>query len=162
MKSKSLWPGKTVTRETLSDAVQRAVGLSSSESKTLMRLVFEEIAATLESGETVKLSSFGSVCVAAKKGAPWPQPKDRRARTHIGPPHPAVQAVSELEEANKRAAGSLRRRGSWVIRTSALSCLIIDVKSAKVLLRTAARLGAPHGAYQILKRLPRKAISSVI
>ena len=67
MKSKSLRSGKTVTRETLSDAVQRAVGLSSSESKTLVRLVFEEIAATLESGETVKLSSFGSFVLQQKK-----------------------------------------------------------------------------------------------
>lgn len=75
MKSKSLWSGKTVTRETLSDAVQRAVGLSSSESKTLVRLVFEEIAATLESGETVKLSFFGSFVLQQKKERHGRNPK---------------------------------------------------------------------------------------
>jgi integration host factor subunit alpha len=71
-RSKPSWLGQTVTRETLSDAVQRAVGLSGAQSKTLVSRVLEEIAATLERGETVKLSSFGSF-VLHQKRAPWPQ-----------------------------------------------------------------------------------------
>jgi hypothetical protein len=55
--------GKTVNREILSDAVHRAVGLTGHESKTLVSQVIEGIATTLERGETVKLSSFGSFVV---------------------------------------------------------------------------------------------------
>jgi len=45
--------GKTVTRELLYEAVYQKVGLS--------RVVLKEISNCLERGETVKLSSFGSV-----------------------------------------------------------------------------------------------------
>ena len=57
---------KTVTREALYEAVQRVIGLSGHETKTLVSQVLEEIAATLERGETVKLSSFGSFVVRQK------------------------------------------------------------------------------------------------
>ena len=57
---------KTVTRETLYDAVQQVIGLSGHEAKILVTQVLEEIAATLERGETVKLSSFGSFVVRQK------------------------------------------------------------------------------------------------
>jgi nucleoid DNA-binding protein len=57
---------KTVTRETLYDAVQRVIGLSGHEVKILISQVLEEIAAMLERGETVKLSSFGSFVVRQK------------------------------------------------------------------------------------------------
>ena len=58
---------KTVTRETLYDAVQRVIGLSGHEAKILVSQVLEEIAATLERGETVKLSSFGSFVLHQKR-----------------------------------------------------------------------------------------------
>jgi integration host factor subunit alpha len=58
--------GKTVNREILSDAVHRAVRLTGHESKMLVSQVIEGIAATLERGETVKLSSFGSFVVRQK------------------------------------------------------------------------------------------------
>jgi integration host factor subunit alpha len=51
----------------LTEAVQRAIGLSLLEARTLVSEVLETIAATLERGETVKLSSFGSF-VVRKKG----------------------------------------------------------------------------------------------
>jgi integration host factor subunit alpha len=58
---------KTVTREDLCEAVYKKVGLSRSESATLVGLVLKEITDHLEQGETVKLSSFGSF-VVRKKG----------------------------------------------------------------------------------------------
>ena len=56
-----------VTREDLCEAVYKKVGLSRSESATLVELVLKEITDHLEQGETVKLSSFGSF-VVRKKG----------------------------------------------------------------------------------------------
>jgi integration host factor subunit alpha len=59
--------GKTVTRADLCEAVYQRVGLSRSESASLVELVLQEITDCLERGETVKLSSFGSF-VVRKKG----------------------------------------------------------------------------------------------
>jgi integration host factor subunit alpha len=59
--------GKTVTRADLCEAVYQRVGLSRTESATLVELVVKEITDCLERGETVKLSSFGSL-VVRKKG----------------------------------------------------------------------------------------------
>jgi integration host factor subunit alpha len=58
---------KTVTRADLCEAVYRKVGLSRTESATLVELVLREITDCLERGDTVKLSSFGSF-VVRKKG----------------------------------------------------------------------------------------------
>src|SRR3974377_145597 len=59
--------GKTITRADLCEAVYQKVGLSRTESATLVELVLKEITDCLERGETVKLSSFGSF-VGRKKG----------------------------------------------------------------------------------------------
>jgi integration host factor subunit alpha len=58
--------GKTVTRADLCEAVYQKVGLSHSESASLVELVLKEITDCLERGETVKLSSFGSFVVRQK------------------------------------------------------------------------------------------------
>ena len=58
--------GKTVTRADLCEAVYQKVGLSRTESATLVELVLKEITDCLERGETVKLSSFGSFMVRKK------------------------------------------------------------------------------------------------
>ena len=56
-----------ITRVDLYEAVCREVGLSRSESLVMVELVLKEIADSLEKGETVKLSSFGSFIVRKKK-----------------------------------------------------------------------------------------------
>jgi integration host factor subunit alpha len=56
----------SVTRADLCEAVRKKVGLSRSESAILVELVFKEITDRLETGETVKLSSFGSFVVRSK------------------------------------------------------------------------------------------------
>jgi integration host factor subunit alpha len=58
--------GKTVTRADLCEAVYQKVGLSRTESSSLVELVLKEITDCLERGETVKLSSFGSFVVRQK------------------------------------------------------------------------------------------------
>jgi integration host factor subunit alpha len=58
---------KTLTRADLSNAVYREIGLSLSESTDLVDAVIEEISGALEKEELVKLSSFGTFKVRAKK-----------------------------------------------------------------------------------------------
>ena len=58
--------GRTVTRADLSEAVYQKVGLSRTESSELVELVLKLICDSLTSGETVKLSSFGSFIVREK------------------------------------------------------------------------------------------------
>ena len=59
--------GKTVTRADLYQAVYQKLGLSRTQSATLVELVLKEITDCLERGETLKLSSFG-LFVVRKKG----------------------------------------------------------------------------------------------
>lgn len=66
---------KTLTRADLSEAVFREVGLSRTESADLVESVLENIASHLVSGETVKLSSFGSFSVRQKGGRVGRNPK---------------------------------------------------------------------------------------
>lgn len=58
--------GDTVTRAQLTEAVYQEVGLSRNESSELIETVLEEITQSLEDGETVKISSFGSFSVRQK------------------------------------------------------------------------------------------------
>ena len=56
-----------VTRAKLSEAVYQEVGLSRKESDDLVEVVLKEIADALARGENVKISSFGSFFVRAKR-----------------------------------------------------------------------------------------------
>ena len=64
-----------VTRVDLCEAIYQKVGLSRSESLAMVELVLNEITDTLEKGETVKLSSFGSFIVRKKKQRVGRNPK---------------------------------------------------------------------------------------
>ena len=57
---------KTVTRADLSEAVYQKIGLSRAESAGLVEMFLDELSGVLVSGESVKLSSFGSFLVRAK------------------------------------------------------------------------------------------------
>lgn len=64
-------PGKlgrmeTLTRSTLAEAIYAEVGLSRTESAQLLEAVLERVALTLETGESVKISSFGTFLVRKK------------------------------------------------------------------------------------------------
>jgi integration host factor subunit alpha len=67
-----------VTRADLCEAVYRKVGLSRSESATLVELVLKEITDRLEDGEMVKLSSFGSFVLRSKGPRMGRNPKTRK------------------------------------------------------------------------------------
>ncbi|MCU0818661.1 MAG: integration host factor subunit alpha [Beijerinckiaceae bacterium] len=58
--------GRTITRADLCESVYQKLGLSRAESAELVETVLKEISDTLVSGETVKLSSFGSFIVREK------------------------------------------------------------------------------------------------
>lgn len=57
---------RTLTRADLADAVYRELGLSRTESAALVEMMLAEITDTIVSGQTVKLSSFGSFLVRDK------------------------------------------------------------------------------------------------
>ena len=52
--------GKTLTRSDLSEAVYREVGLSRNESAELVESILRHVSGALVTGETVKISSFGT------------------------------------------------------------------------------------------------------
>ena len=56
----------TITRAQLAEAIYMQVGLSRNESAALLEDVLNRISATLESGEAVKLSAFGTFSVRQK------------------------------------------------------------------------------------------------
>ena len=58
--------GKTLTRADLAEAVFRKVGLPRNESAQIVELVLREIVVSLERGDPVKLSSFGSFGIRDK------------------------------------------------------------------------------------------------
>lgn len=58
--------GKTLTRADLAEAVYQRVGLPRNESAELVQTVLKEIVGSLERGQTVKLSSFGSFGIREK------------------------------------------------------------------------------------------------
>jgi len=67
--------GKTLTRADLSEAVQRSVGLSRTESAELVETTLDLISDALVDGKNVKLSSFGTFMVRQKNGRMGRNPK---------------------------------------------------------------------------------------
>ncbi|MEM8878606.1 MAG: integration host factor subunit alpha [Pseudomonadota bacterium] len=67
--------GRTITRADLSEAVYEKVGLSRSESAQLVEMILAEMLETLERGENVKLSSFGSFVLRDKRERVGRNPK---------------------------------------------------------------------------------------
>ncbi|MFC4270886.1 integration host factor subunit alpha [Sneathiella chungangensis] len=65
----------TLTRANLAEAVYQQVGLSRNESADHVEAVLSEIADRLVAGETVKISSFGSLQVRQKSGRVGRNPK---------------------------------------------------------------------------------------
>jgi len=66
---------QTITRADLSQAVYEQVGLSRNESSDLVETVLEEICKSLERGEMVKISSFGTFQVRDKRQRVGRNPK---------------------------------------------------------------------------------------
>ena len=66
---------KTLTRMDLSDAVHTQVGLSRNESADLVESVLQHISDALVSGESVKVSSFGTFSIRDKAARVGRNPK---------------------------------------------------------------------------------------
>ena len=58
---------KTITRNELAISVHKKIGLSQNECANLVSNVIDEIINNLETGDSVKLSSFGTFTVNRKK-----------------------------------------------------------------------------------------------
>ena len=66
---------KTLTRADLSEVVYKKVGLSRSESASLVETVIEEICKAAVDGQNIKLSSFGTFAVRSKNERVGRNPK---------------------------------------------------------------------------------------
>ena len=58
---------KSVIRADLAKEIYQQIGLSRNDSAEIVSSILDEVSAVLERGETVKISSFGSLIVRAKK-----------------------------------------------------------------------------------------------
>jgi integration host factor subunit alpha len=65
----------TLTRADLTDAIHRSLGISRNESADFVERILEEVSASLEKGDTVKISSFGTFTVRSKKQRMGRNPK---------------------------------------------------------------------------------------
>jgi integration host factor subunit alpha len=68
---------KTITRADIADSVYEQLGISHAESSDLVDAVIEEVVSTLEKGEEVKLSSFGTFEIRQKKERMGRNPKTK-------------------------------------------------------------------------------------
>lgn len=99
--------GKTLTRADLAEAVVRKVGLPRNESQEMVELVLKEISTALTSGESVKLSSFGSFGIRQKGQRVGRNPKTGR-EVPITPRRVLVFRPSNIMK--NRINGALVRR----------------------------------------------------
>ncbi|MCF6235332.1 MAG: integration host factor subunit alpha [Gammaproteobacteria bacterium] len=65
----------TLTKADMADRLFDDIGLNKRESKELVEAFFDEVRATLERGEIVKLSGFGNFNLRDKKQRPGRNPK---------------------------------------------------------------------------------------
>jgi integration host factor subunit alpha len=102
---------KTLTRADLGEAVHRKVGLSRTESAELVKTVLRIISDALVKGEQVKLSSFGTFDVRAKRERVGRNPKTGE-EVPITPRRVLVFRPSQIMK--KTVNGSPQHEGSGV------------------------------------------------
>ncbi|MGH1350763.1 MAG: integration host factor subunit alpha [Methyloligellaceae bacterium] len=99
--------GKTLTRADLAEAIVQKVGLPRNESAELVEMVLKEITESLEQGDQVKLSSFGSFGIREKAERMGRNPKTGE-EVPITPRRVLVFRASNIMK--KRINGALARR----------------------------------------------------
>ncbi len=99
--------GKTLTRADLAEAIVQKVGLPRNESAELVEMVLSEITTSLEHGDQVKLSSFGSFGIREKAQRMGRNPKTGE-EVPITPRRVLVFRASNIMK--KRINGALARR----------------------------------------------------
>ena len=90
---------QTVTRADLVDAVCRQIGLARVEAASLVEIVLDEISSAAQSGENIKLSSFGTFTIKDKR-----ERKGRNPKTGIEAP------IAPRKVMTFKASTSLKRR----------------------------------------------------
>ena len=100
----------TLTKAELSSLLNEKVGLNRQESKDMVQAFFDEIVATLEGGDGVKLTGFGNFQLRDKPPRPGRNPK-----TGVMAPITARRVVtfhvsSKLKNAVEEAGDVLSRR----------------------------------------------------
>ena len=103
---------KTLTRADLGEAVHRKVGLSRTESAELVKTVLRIISDALVKGEQVKLSSFGTFDVRAKRERVGRNPKTGE-EVPITPRRVLVFRPSQIMK--KTVNGDTQQDGSSVV-----------------------------------------------
>ena len=71
---------KTWTRNDLIEKIHSKVGVSMTDSSKLIEDIFDEIMISLESGNDVKLSSFGTFLIKSKKSRIGRNPKTKETK----------------------------------------------------------------------------------
>ena len=96
---------KTITRNELAISVHKKIGLSQNECANLVSNVIDEIINNLETGDSVKLSSFGTFTVNSKKERIGRNPKTgepvslpEKYVPHFKPGKDLKQKVNESRE----------------------------------------------------------------
>jgi integration host factor subunit alpha len=102
--------GKTLTRADLAEAVVQRVGLPRNESQELVELILREISSTLATGDSVKLSSFGSFGIRQKGQRVGRNPKTGE-EVPITPRRVLVFRPSNIMK-DRINSGLLRRRAA--------------------------------------------------
>lgn len=64
----------TLTKERISDQIQKKLGFTPKEARELLEMLLEEMKADLERGSSVKVSGFGKWTVKAKRARPGRNP----------------------------------------------------------------------------------------
>ncbi|TCO72499.1 integration host factor subunit alpha [Rhodovulum euryhalinum] len=101
--------GNTLTRMDLTESVFREVGLSRNESADLVESVLQHMSDALVSGETVKISSFGTFSVREKAARVGRNPKTGE-EVPILPRRVLTFRPSHLMK-DRVADGNARRKG---------------------------------------------------
>ncbi|MEZ5921687.1 MAG: integration host factor subunit alpha [Parvularculaceae bacterium] len=102
--------GDTLTRAHLTDAIFSALGVSRNESAAFVERILDEVATSLERGETVKISSFGTFSVRQKSLRMGRNPKTGE-EVPITPRRVVTFRASHVlkEEINKSLTGKKAR-----------------------------------------------------
>jgi integration host factor subunit alpha len=99
---------RTLTRADLADSLVQKIGLPRNESQELVELVLNEISTSLERGESVKLSSFGSFGIRSKGERVGRNPKTGK-EVPITPRKVLVFRASNIMKARINAGNAQRK-----------------------------------------------------
>ena len=96
----------TVTKGHLAEMLYEELGLNKREAKELVAALFEEMRASLESGESVRLSGFGNFELRDKRERPGRNPKTGE----MIPTVPGFSPTNDTPHTTRPVVGDTRLR----------------------------------------------------